>query len=208
MDDNNQNQDDGGLDSTIMVAIVIGATGLVLMVLGGVYYLTRLGDVPSRKAVANASDEENAQPIVEKDTATAPQSQQAQSQATPPQPQQIPAEPEKTAVISPARTVESEPDDQDETELEVREELIEIYAPAGKLGVVLDTAPENGPPVVHELRSTSVLLGELQVGDRIIAIDDEDVRKLSANRVSKLISRKMENATRKFSIVRSVFPDV
>lgn len=46
---------DDELDSTIILAIVIGSTGFVLMMLGAVYYLTRLGDVPSRKrAVANA----------------------------------------------------------------------------------------------------------------------------------------------------------
>ena len=46
---------DDELDSTIILAIVIGSTGFVLMMLGAVYYLTRLGDVPSRKrAVANS----------------------------------------------------------------------------------------------------------------------------------------------------------
>ena len=82
-----------------------------------------------------------------------------------------------------------------------------IYAPAGKLGVILDT-PGDGPPIVHRIRPTSVLKDELQVGDRLIALDDEDVRHVSANKVSKLISRKMENATRKFSIIRTVVPDV
>ena len=46
------------LDSVFLIAIVIGSTGLVLMVLGGVYYLTRLGDIPSRKAVANVDEDE------------------------------------------------------------------------------------------------------------------------------------------------------
>lgn len=46
------------LDSVFLIAIVIGSTGLVLMALGGVYYLTRLGDVPSRKAVANIDEDE------------------------------------------------------------------------------------------------------------------------------------------------------
>ena len=50
MDDVSQ---DDELDSTILIAIVIGSTGFLLMVLGGAYYLSRLGDVPSRKSVAN-----------------------------------------------------------------------------------------------------------------------------------------------------------
>ena len=44
--------DDDELDPTIIIAIVIGSTGFVLMMLGAVYYLTRTGDIPSRKAVA------------------------------------------------------------------------------------------------------------------------------------------------------------
>ena len=106
----------------------------------------------------------------------------------------------------------------------MREELIEIYAPAGKLGVLLEDSPtpaspptdDNndratsaavtsvGPPLVHNVRETSVLKNELQVGDRIIALDDEDVRTMTANQVSKMISRKKEQATRKLSILRTM----
>jgi C-terminal processing protease CtpA/Prc len=96
--------------------------------------------------------------------------------------------------------------DPERTDAPITEELIEIYAPAGKLGVVLDT-PGDGPPTVHELRPNSVLMNELKVGDKVIAIDDVDVRRLSANKVSKIISRKMDNETRKFSIVRTIGPD-
>lgn len=106
----------------------------------------------------------------------------------------------------PAQVSDSGSHDPESTDAPIREELIEIYAPAGKLGVVLDT-PGDGPPTVHELRPNSVLKNELKVGDRVIAIDDEDVRRLSANKVSKIISRKMENPTRKFSIVRTIDPD-
>ena len=37
---------------------------------------------------------------------------------------------------------------------DVREELLDIYAPAGKLGVVIDT-PDDGAPVVHAVKDTS-----------------------------------------------------
>jgi C-terminal processing protease CtpA/Prc len=88
-----------------------------------------------------------------------------------------------------------------------KDELIEIYAPAGKLGIILET-PGDGPPIVHQVRPNSVLRDEIQVGDRIIALDDEDVRNKSANKVSKMISRKMENTTRKFTVIRTQASDV
>ena len=71
-----------------------------------------------------------------------------------------------------------------------------------------DSPTDEGPPLVHNVRDTSVLKNELHIGDRIIALDDEDVRQMTANKVSKMISRKMENATRKLSVIRSMTPDV
>lgn len=47
--ENPTSDEETGLDSTFIIAIVIGSTGFVLMILGGVYYLSRLGDVPSRR---------------------------------------------------------------------------------------------------------------------------------------------------------------
>jgi C-terminal processing protease CtpA/Prc len=84
----------------------------------------------------------------------------------------------------------------------VREELIDIYAPAGKLGVVIDT-PDDGAPVVHAIKDSSVIAEKLQVGDKLVAVDDEDVRTMTAIKVSKLISRKSGNPTRKLSIIRT-----
>ena len=84
---------------------------------------------------------------------------------------------------------------------DVREERIEINAPAGKLGVVIDT-PDDGAPVVHAIKDSSVIASELQVGDKLVAVDDEDVTTMTAIKVSKLISRKSGNANRKLSIIR------
>jgi hypothetical protein len=84
-----------------------------------------------------------------------------------------------------------------------REEVLEIYAPAGKLGVVIDT-PDTGAPVLHRIKDTCPIADLLQVGDKLIAVDDEDVRSMTAVRVSKLISQKSGNPQRKFTIVRSV----
>jgi len=83
----------------------------------------------------------------------------------------------------------------------MREEVIDIYAPPGKLGVVIDT-PDDGAPVVHAIKESSVIADKLRVGDKLVAVDDEDVRAMTAIKVSKLISRRSANATRKLSIVR------
>ena len=83
-----------------------------------------------------------------------------------------------------------------------KEVLLDIYAPPGKLGVVIDT-PDDGAPVVHAIKDSSVIADKLQVGDKLVAVDDEDVRTMTAIKVSKLISRKSANATRKLSVVRT-----
>jgi len=83
-----------------------------------------------------------------------------------------------------------------------KEVFLDIYAPPGKLGVVIDT-PDDGAPVVHAIKDSSVIANKLQVGDKLVAVDDEDVRTMTAIKVSKLISRKSANATRKLSVIRT-----
>jgi len=90
---------------------------------------------------------------------------------------------------------------QNSTEAKVKEEILTIFAPPGKLGVVIDT-PDDGAPVVHAVKETSVVFDKVQVGDKLVAVDDEDVRTLTAIKVSKLISRKSANPSRKLTILR------
>jgi len=85
---------------------------------------------------------------------------------------------------------------------DVAEELLTIYAPAGKLGIVIDS-PDNGAPVIHTLKDTSPIVDKVQVGDRLVAVDDEDVRAMMAIKVSKLISRK-SSSSRKLTVIRNV----
>ncbi len=84
-----------------------------------------------------------------------------------------------------------------------REQYFDIYAPGGKLGVVIDT-PNSGAPVVHNIKDTCPIADQLRIGDKLIAVDDEDVRSMTAVKVSKLISQKSNNPTRKFTIARVV----
>ena len=84
-------------------------------------------------------------------------------------------------------------------------ETLEVIAPAGKLGVVVDIPPDRrGAPFVCDIRETSPLYGQIEPGDKIYAVDDEDVTNMTAVKVSKLISQKSGNAVRKFTILRSV----
>jgi len=78
-----------------------------------------------------------------------------------------------------------------------------VWAPPGKLGVVFDT-PNDGSPVVHAIKDSSPIADKLQVGDKLIAVDDENVETMTAINVSKLISHKSANLTRKLSIMRPV----
>jgi len=85
------------------------------------------------------------------------------------------------------------------------EERIEIIAPAGKLGVVIDT-PLAGVPLVHAIKESSVLADQVRIGDRLISVDDQDVTDMSAIKVSKIISMKANNPTRTLVFLRSQSP--
>ncbi len=83
------------------------------------------------------------------------------------------------------------------------EEVVDVYAPAGKLGVVIDT-PNDDAPVVHAVKDTSPIADQVRVGDKLVAVDDEDVRAMTAIKVSKLISKKSTQESRKLTIIRHV----
>jgi hypothetical protein len=60
-----------------------------------------------------------------------------------------------------------------------------ILAPAGKLGVVIDTTIEG--PVVHGVNQGSQLSGKIFPGDIIIAIDEVDTRAMSASEITAVM---------------------
>jgi len=82
------------------------------------------------------------------------------------------------------------------------DERIDVIAPPGKLGIVIDT-PMNGFPMVHAIKETSVLSDRVRIGDKLVSVDGEDTTELSAIRVSKLISSKAMNAQRHMIFLRS-----
>lgn len=76
----------------------------------------------------------------------------------------------------------------------------EVRVPPGKLGMVIDT-PNGGVPVVHAIKAESVLADDVKVGDRLVAVDGDDVTAMTAVQVSKLISLKSDQQ-RQLAFVR------
>jgi hypothetical protein len=76
-----------------------------------------------------------------------------------------------------------------------------IYAPAGTLGVVVDT-PDEGAPVVHAIKENSVLIDQVKVGDRLIGVDEIDVRSFTVTQVCKLMNQRCTNPLRKLTLTR------
>jgi hypothetical protein len=81
-------------------------------------------------------------------------------------------------------------------------EIVQIFAPAGKLGVEVDT-PENGGPVyVSSISNNSPLLGRIFLGDIIVAVDNMDVQRLVADNVAKILLVKSTKTRRIISVLR------
>jgi len=78
----------------------------------------------------------------------------------------------------------------DESSSSVNKQIrFRVDVPPGKLGMVLDT-PHGGAPSVHAIKSDSVLRDQVRVGDYLVECDGEDVSRMTAVQVSKLISMK------------------
>jgi hypothetical protein len=74
----------------------------------------------------------------------------------------------------------------------------QVYAPPGKLGLVIDTTVEG--PVVHKVNSGSTLEQQIWPGDIIVAIDDVDTRAMSASAITQLMVQTAKQR-RKLTIV-------
>ena len=84
------------------------------------------------------------------------------------------------------------------------EVIIDIKIPPGRVGCIIDSSPKNGP-YICEIDDTSPLRDELCVGDRIVAVDDVDVRRFNAINVSKLLGKRCHNDERILTIMRQLF---
>ncbi|KAL7438572.1 hypothetical protein ACHAXM_006293 [Skeletonema potamos] len=79
--------------------------------------------------------------------------------------------------------------------------VVDIIAPPGALGLVLGTHPQGGP-IVQDVRRDSPLSGQVQAGDKIISVDDDDVRVLNHSNVIQLLRDKITNNERRITIIR------
>jgi hypothetical protein len=80
---------------------------------------------------------------------------------------------------------------------------VDVYAPPGKLGLILDDSPGGGGgAMIYTCKEGSALQSKVQYGDVIIAVNDKDVQHMTAIQVSKLLAKKSGHRLRKISIVR------
>eukprot|EP00562_Extubocellulus_spinifer_P030357 CAMPEP_0178717228 /NCGR_PEP_ID=MMETSP0699-20121125/21790_1 /TAXON_ID=265572 /ORGANISM="Extubocellulus spinifer, Strain CCMP396" /LENGTH=343 /DNA_ID=CAMNT_0020367005 /DNA_START=210 /DNA_END=1241 /DNA_ORIENTATION=- len=92
----------------------------------------------------------------------------------------------------------------DQSSANLNMEVMHVFAPPGKLGIALDTPDNSGAPIVHYVKEISPIHGRVRAGDRLIAIDDEDVSYLTAVKISKILNRKSNQVTRKLTVLRAM----
>lgn len=73
-----------------------------------------------------------------------------------------------------------------------RRTKINILAPPGKLGIILANKADSKGTVVSGVRTSSVLVEKITPGDRIVAIDGEDVSRMTVSEITTIMSRKAD----------------
>lgn len=73
-----------------------------------------------------------------------------------------------------------------------RRTKISVIAPPGKLGIILANKADSKGTVVSGVRTSSVLVDRISPGDRIVAIDGEDVSRMTVSEITTIMSRKAE----------------
>ncbi len=63
-------------------------------------------------------------------------------------------------------------------------EVYDVYVPRGRLGLIIDTTSSG--PVVHSIKPSSALIGVLEKGDHILAVNDIDTTTMSVAAMSQL----------------------
>ncbi|KAL7556930.1 hypothetical protein ACA910_006174 [Epithemia clementina (nom. ined.)] len=86
-------------------------------------------------------------------------------------------------------------------EYEDKNNILFVDVPGGRLGVIVDT-PDDGPALVYALRRHSTLRGQLKVGDRLLAINGEDVTDYTATYITDLITDLSHEPARTFTLMR------
>ena len=79
-----------------------------------------------------------------------------------------------------------------------------VSAPPGLLGLILESSSIDGRSIVNSVKPFSPLADQVQVGDRLVLVDNEDVSLMTASKVSQLIASK-QNETRILTFKRRLF---
>jgi len=69
---------------------------------------------------------------------------------------------------------------------------VTVVAPPGKLGIILANKTDSRGTVVSGVRTSSVLADSVHPGDRIVAIDGEDVSRMTVSEITTIMARKSE----------------
>lgn len=77
--------------------------------------------------------------------------------------------------------------------------VYDVFAPAGPIGIVVDTTKDG--PVVHSLKATSPMLGLINPGDLIVGLDDMDTRAMTAATLTRLMAQKANQKERKITLL-------
>lgn len=67
--------------------------------------------------------------------------------------------------------------------------------------MVLEVEDNGSAPTVKSIQDESPLSGKIGVGDYLIAVDEVDVKDMSAEKVSKLIASRKANPVRKLTLI-------
>jgi len=73
-----------------------------------------------------------------------------------------------------------------------RRSKVTIKAPPGKLGIILANKADSKGTVVSGVRTSSVLADRIAPGDRIVAIDGEDVSLMTVSEITAIMARKSD----------------
>lgn len=77
--------------------------------------------------------------------------------------------------------------------------LYDVFAPAGQIGIIVDTTKDG--PAVHSLKSNSPMLGLINPGDLIVGLDDQDTRAFTAATLTRLMAKKAHQKERKITLL-------
>lgn len=69
-----------------------------------------------------------------------------------------------------------------------RRRKIQVVVPPGKLGVVLANRNDGKGTVVSEVRTESSILGMLSPGDKLVAVDGEDVTGMVVSEITTMMA--------------------